>query len=68
MRGEALDVPTLRIQTPQALIQIKYQINDFFETIMSSGFRHHAALCPGDHVEDLSLMADLMGARKVIME
>jgi L-arabinose isomerase len=68
VRGEALDIPPFRIQTPQALIRIKRQINDFFETIMSSGFRHHAALCPGDHVEDLSLMADLMGARKLILE
>jgi L-arabinose isomerase len=68
VRGEALDIPVFRIQTPQALIQIKHQINDFFETIIRSGFRHHAALCPGDNVDDLSLMADLMGVRKLILE
>ena len=66
-RGESLDLPPLPIQTPQALIRTERPVIEFLETIMSSGFRHHAALCPGDCVAELSLLADMLGARKVIL-
>jgi hypothetical protein len=34
---------------------------------MRHGFRHHAALCPGDCVEELCMIADAVGARKVVL-
>ena len=40
---------------------------EFLEEVMRSGFRHHAALCPGDHVAEVSLLADELGARKVVL-
>jgi L-arabinose isomerase len=66
-RGECLDIPPFRIQTPHALIRTEQPVIAFFETVMRHGFRHHAALCPGDCVEELCMIADAVGARKVVL-
>ncbi len=66
-RGEALDRPVFHIQSPQILFRPELPVREFFELVLSSGFRHHAAICPGDCVAELSQFADMVGARKLIL-
>ena len=66
-RGEALDHPVFHIQSPQVFFRPELPVREFFEKVLGSGFRHHAAICPGDCVAELSEFADMVGARALIL-
>ncbi len=66
-RGEALDHPVFHIQSPQVFFRPEVPVREFFEKVLGSGFRHHAAICPSDCIAELSEFADMVGARALIV-
>lgn len=66
-KGESLDRPPFRIQSPQVFFRPNMPIREFFKVVLESGFRHHAAIVPGDCSEELSLLADMLGIRKLVL-
>ncbi|WP_214630395.1 hypothetical protein [Paenibacillus agaridevorans] len=67
VKGEALHIPTnIPCEEITGVVKFDTPIKPFLTTLIKEGFAHHCIIAYGDLTEELSMIADFMGIRKVI--
>jgi len=66
-KGEILDLPVIRCRELNFRIKVDKPVKEYITELLGYGFAHHTIVAYGDLMEELSLIADLMGIRKVFL-
>ena len=66
-RGEILDLPPLPIRESSFRMRMGKPIKSYLVELLDHGFAHHTIVGYGDLTDELSLIADLMGIKKVFL-
>jgi L-fucose isomerase-like protein len=66
-RGQSLEHACLACDEIHALVQVETPVREYLATILSAGVTHHVIVAHGDAFEELQMVADAIGAQKLIV-
>jgi len=62
-----MDLPALPVRESTLRIKVDKPVKQYEVELLNLAFAHHAIVAYGDPTEELSLVADLIGIKKVIL-